>query len=485
MLRSRCLALAAACLLFTTTAFAAEPPRSGIPIFIPKPAPAATPNCVSGTPNITADTVGFFATAGTSGTSLRSFFCVSAASPSTPPAFSGGQQSAYTWLSNQLDPGSNGNIRSLYQSVAVSWGTLNWPSYSSACGCSQSDFNTVVTQIRSEISAVANVQALFNAISTYYVNPLFISETGVVFSTVTTLSLPNQPVTINTGAVLENTVLSVLNDAFSTAVGDINPYGPVAISALLNLSSINNGGPVPNQFATQAAQLESDLPSTFGGIITQLGSLNSSIIGDYSLFMALGGNAPNVTVQQLGNLANADTIAYKKQLFRDLLPLVTNVVFYAPNDGHEGGGGAVYTGNDASTYSQANPGNQITYLHYAGFFWNSKTYYTTTQQLLTSNSTYDSGDAITGALCANNILADGIYQAVFTELNFSYDELLSLNNMQTRQQCSLCSGSSCNSSCRPNNSCLSSVAAKAKVSDKATISTETKPAAKPEKVSSN
>lgn len=460
MLRSSAIAVMSAALLLAAQAFAADtaslrppvPPRPPVPT----PAPAPAPTCVNGQPNLTPSTVSFFAQAGTAATSLRQAFCVDASAPATPPAFTGGQQTAYTWVSNQLYPGSNGDIRQMYSSVNIAWGALPWPQSNAGCGCSAADFNAVVSQLRTEISAVANIGDLFNALATYYVTPLFVSEDGVVLSTVTTLALPNQPVTINTSAVLENTLLDALQNVATGKLADFSPLGPVAISALLNLSSANNGGPVPNQLPTEVAQLESQLPATFQAINTQLASLRSTVISDYALFSAIGLNSPSVTQQQLTSLSNTNATAYKKQLYRDLLPLMANVVFYSPKDDHDGGGGAVYTGSDASAYSGiTGPNNQITYLHYAGWLWNKKTYYTTYAQLLTSNSTYNSGDAATGALCANNMLNDAIYQAVFKELNFSYDELLALSGMQTKQQCSLCqSSSNCNSACRSNNSCI-------------------------------
>lgn len=458
MLRSSVIAVMSAAMLLAAQAFAADtalrppvPPRPPVP----SPAPAPAPTCVNGLPNLTPSTVSFFAQAGTSATSLRQAFCIDASAPTAPPAFTGDQQTAYTWVSNQLYPGSNGDIRQFYSAVNIDWGTLPWPQNNNGCGCSVADFNAVVTQLRTEVSAVGNIGALFNAIATYYVTPLFVSEDGVVLSTVTTLALPNQPVTINTGAVLEYTLLGALQDAATGKLGDISPLGPIAITALLNLSSANNGGPVPNQLPTEVAQLESQLPTAFQAINTQLASLRTTVIGDYTLFSAIGLNSPSVTQQQLTSLSNDNATAYKKQLYRDLLPLMANVVFYSPYDNHEGGGAEVYTGADATSYSAASAtNNQITYLHFAGWAWNSKTYYTTSSQLLTSTGTYNSGDAITGALCANNILNDAIYQAVFNELKFTYDELLALQGMQTKQQCSLCQSSSdCNSACRSNSSC--------------------------------
>lgn len=427
------------------------------PAFTSNIVAAQNPNCTSGgQPNITTATLAFFTQTGATG-NLRPFFCVDASSPASPPQYTGDSLVAYTWLSNQLYPGSNGNIRGLYGSVNINWGTLNWPSYSSACKCTQGDFEAVKTQVRQEIQSVADVGSLFSAIATSYVNPLFIQNGAVIVAAVSELQLANQPVTVNTGAVIEKSVFNLLTNVFDTGVGGISPWGPVAISALLNLSKTSNGGTVPNTFSGAASSLENQLPATFGGIITQLASLQATIIADYSLYTQIGLYSSGVTPVQLAGLSTSGALAYRKQLYRDLLPTVASIVFFSPFDNHLGGGANVYPLNGLTgTYSGKTAGsNIITYLHFAGWWWNNKTYYYTEAQMLTSNATYNSGDLATGALCANNLLNAAIYTTVFDHLKFTYDELLTLPGMQKLQQCSLCQSSSeCNAGqCRPNNSC--------------------------------
>ncbi|MBX3587946.1 MAG: hypothetical protein KF796_15010 [Ramlibacter sp.] len=412
-------------------------------------------HCTKGQPNINAATLAFFAGAGATG-NLRPFFCVEASSPVHAPQYTGDSLTAFTWLSNQLYPGSNGNIRSLYGAANIDWGTLPWPSFSAACGCTAADFEAVKTQLKHEIQSVGDVGALFNSIATYYTNPLFIQNDAIVSAAVLELSLPNQPVTVNTGAVIEKSISDVLQDVFNTGLGDISPWGPVAITALMNLSSASNGGSVPNTVSAAASSLENRLPAAFAGIATQMASLQATIIADYSLYTQIGMYSSGISSQQLTTLSTTGALAYRKQLYRDLLPYVATVVFYAPTDTHLGGGGHAYSQADAATYSAASaPANRITYLHYAGWFWNSKTYYDTTTQLLTSSATFNDGDFATGRLCANNLLNSAIYKTVFTTLGFTYQELLSLPGMATRQQCSLCQSSEhCNAGqCRPNQSC--------------------------------
>lgn len=421
----------------------------------PQPQPPSLPSyCVNGQPTITLAELSTLAQAGTSAQTLRQTFCVDPSAPTAPPAFTDGKQTAYTWVSNQLYPGSGGDIRSLYGSTNISWGSLPWPGYGSSCACSNADFDAVVSVLRSEISAIANVTALFNALGSDYVNPLFIEEGGEASAVVSALALPSQTVAIHTGTVLDNIILDTLQNTANGLLGKISPLGPVMVTTLLNISQAENGGPVQSSYSYEAAQLETLLPQAFQGVLNQMSSLNTQIFGDYGLYMAIGLHEPGVAESQWTLLVGNNAKTYQKQLYRDLLPLVANIVFYAPSDSHLGGGGNVYAASDATAYSQPSlPQNQITYLHYAGYIWSSKTNYTTTSQLLTSTSTYDSGDSFTGVLCANNLLAPAVYQAVFGTFNFSYAELLALPGMQTKQQCSLCSGSACNGNCRPNNSC--------------------------------
>jgi|GEM_PF-2615047 len=408
--------------------------------------------CCSNNDFLLNQNAGYFFRNSASTEDLRKAMCIAETSPRSAPQYTGDSLNAYQYISSKLYPGSNGDIRSFYNSVNIDWGTISWPSYdSTACNCSSSKvFEGVLNELHQEIQAISDIGTLFTSLSTYYINPLFISKESVVASVVTNVNLPPQTnATISTGEIIENTIFSFVSSAFQKELGKVNPYAPMVLSALFNLSREPNGGKIKDKMEVEIAHLESDLKETFRGIINQIGVLRDSIIADYSVYMKLGLYSGSITQEQLTSLVESSSLVYERQLYIDLIPLACNIVFYDPNDTHLGGGGHTYGPPETNYSKPSSAANTIVYKHDAGFFWNSASYYSTNRQLLTSYITFNDGDAITGILEANAELSAPMYTAIFDKLHFTYDELLALPGMVTYHQCSLCaSDDGCNQGCR-------------------------------------
>jgi len=386
---------------------------------------------------------------------LRKAMCIPESSPKSAPQYTGDALSAYVYISNQSYPGSNGDIRSMYNAVNIDWSSVIWPEYNKIyCKYPQNIFDSVKHELQHEVQAISNINTLFGSLSTYYINPLFIEKGNVTASVVTNVNLPpTTSATISTGDIIENTIESLVTSVFQKQLGNVSPYAPMMLSALLNLSREPNGGKITDKLAVEIANLESDLAATFTDVLNQVGTLKSLIISDYSIYIKLGLESGGITEGQLDSMVTSSSVVYERQLYKDLIPLACNIVFYDPNDTHLGGGGAVY-GPPATDYSQpSNAANNMGYKHDAGFFWNHASYYSTNRQLLTSYVIFNAGDAVTGSLDANAELSQPMYTAIFDQLGFTYDELLALPGMVTYYQCSLCaSKNGCNQGCRSSNS---------------------------------
>ncbi|CAM1365363.1 FG-GAP repeat domain-containing protein [Tenacibaculum xiamenense] len=408
--------------------------------------------CCSNNDFVLSPNSGYFLEQSNSTENLRKAMCISKTSPKSAPEYSGDSLVAYQWISNKLYPGSNGDIRSFYKAVNISWGSVIWPSYDkTSCNCGSKEiFESVKKELQKEIQAVADIGALFTSLSTYYINPLFISKGNVVSSVVANVNLPGTTnATISTGEVVEKTIFSFAQSAFEIGLGDENPYAPLVLSALFNLSRTSNGGNISDKLDVAIANIETKLKDTFKETITQISTLRDLIMNDYSVYMKLGLYSAGISEDQLTKMVKSSSKAYERQLYTDLIPLACNIVFYDPGDTHLGGGGHTY-GLPSTNYAKPSKTvNQIVYKHNAGWPWNSSSYFTTNTQLLTSYVIFNDGDAITGILDANREMSLPFYQAVFDKLGFTYDELLALPGMVTYYQCSLCqTDDGCNTKCR-------------------------------------
>lgn len=381
--------------------------------------------------------MGSFLGQASSTSDLRKALCIADSLPTQAPVYTGNTLKAYKWLSNQAYPKSNGDIRAQYKYISLPWSDYREnieSSKSKLCNCgSKPEFLKVKKELLSELEAVQAVQKFFSVLQSNYINPLFITKTEIISEVVADFNLPNQTmVQVNTDAVINKTI-----DAFSLGVadvtlGEISPFAPIALSALMNLSRTENGGKVPDKVYAAVDQLETELPKAFNNVQNNVDRLLENILKDYSAYMKLSSRL-KVTPIQLDTLRKKAAIQYKRQLYVAMIPPACRIVYYPSQDNLSQENKILYE----SKYSV--PAPKIKQIQYMSSNYNV---YSTDLQTLTSYTSRMRGSYSEGGTeCVNNALNDILYTKIFKTYGFTYPEISALPGMNFIYQC----GGSCNS----------------------------------------
>jgi hypothetical protein len=243
------------------------------------------------------------------------------------PAFAGGRQTAYSYISQQLLGAPRGDIRSQYRNQAAPISTyitvLN--TLAPPSDVTPADWEAVKSQILTELRYVQAVNTWFGLNATL-ITDIFLSEAVSVQRVAATLEIPSDS--------KEEVVFAVLSMVLNVARNIAALAGPefALIPGLLSVAfqaaaQFSGGG---GSITAEVAELEGKLNTQFTNAVTANGCFQATVAQNWSLLQALGRPIAEGTLvwddTLTGQLLVAARPAYELSLWQILTPAVWQVL---------------------------------------------------------------------------------------------------------------------------------------------------------------
>jgi hypothetical protein len=270
---------------------------------------------------------------------------IMAAPPVPFPVFTGDQQTAYTYICQQLVPSIGiPDLRRLYTNLAVNLAPYLSQILNMQCPSGQipqADWNSVVTQLTKELTAAPDIQALFSNYQTF-LTMLFQNNGDVLNQLIVDAGMTQGGNPSNVGGI----ILSVFESLMYTGIEALPDSFPVVGNLMeagisIAMSVVNRGGGSisPNPFQCAVSDLWKNLSANFQALLHVTEYMEHTILTDwgkmeaiYNAILSPGQDSlawPDISTS---NLVSAAVPGYVTSVMQMLLPAKYQIFVYPNQD---------------------------------------------------------------------------------------------------------------------------------------------------------